>query len=131
MSKLQTEVQQCITKISSSDANVTRATLLFPQSFIGFDGHFEQQSILPGICKIQAVLAVASHTLEDVSLSCVKLAKFFTPVMPGDEITLDLTIKKTADSPVKLSAIITRGSDKIAKIVCLVDTVTGVKYHEA
>jgi len=81
-------------KTGSISANFT-----FPANFIGFDGHFPENPILPGICQIQCVLVVLSEEMNtEVRVSEVQRARFLNTVIPGEEILVKGTTESIGDS---------------------------------
>lgn len=63
------------------------AAFSFPETFVGFNGHFPGQPVLPGVCLIQAVLTAARQsTGRELVLSEVALAKFIAVVLPNQQI---------------------------------------------
>jgi 3-hydroxymyristoyl/3-hydroxydecanoyl-(acyl carrier protein) dehydratase len=93
------------------------ARFSFPPEFIGFQGHFPGKKILPGVCQIQGVLA----TLEKgkgtaVVLQEVVLAKYTSPLFPGDEVTCVVSdFDDPGDSPT-VKAVLTKATTKIAEL---------------
>ncbi len=67
----------------------------FPESFIGFAGHFPDQPVLPGICKIKAGLILLEQQYGAVvEIKEIVRAKFFSPVsvnQPLDFICKELS----------------------------------------
>ncbi len=99
-------------RVNSAAAGSFTAEFLFPASFSGFDGHFPDQPVLPGICLIQAVLAAAEKTLDrKLELVEIVLAKFFSISRPDE--TLTAVCKADKDM---VRAKISRGGDRAAEI---------------
>jgi len=87
----------------------------FPETFTGFQGHFPESPILPGICMIQAAEIVAEHSMGS-DRKTVKNAKFFSPVTPNTRITIEARAKKNI-----IEATITSGQQKNATIKFMVN----------
>jgi len=105
------EIERHVRANSAAEDSFT-AEFLFPASFTGFDGHFPEQPVLPGLCLIQAVLAAAEKALErKLELTEIVLAKFIAVSQP--EETLTAVCKADEDM---LRAEISRGSDRVAEI---------------
>ncbi len=59
----------------------------FSNQFLGFDGHFPGQPVLPGVCMLKAVAV----TLEDwhgrgIRVEEVRKARFLSPIRPGQPL---------------------------------------------
>jgi len=97
------------------------ATFRFPSDFIGFRGHFPNGAVLPGVCKIQAVL-VLCETLKaaPAQLHEVITAKFFAPAARGDELSFDVVQSSCAADRYLVKAHVSRRGERIARIDLLV-----------
>lgn len=73
--------------VDAANKNEFNAEFCFPASFSGFDGHFPQQPVLPGVCLIQAVLCAAEAAAKTAfALSEIVLAKFASVVLPNETL---------------------------------------------
>lgn len=68
------------------DGTIT-ATFCFPPSFVGFDGHFPGNPVLPGIVQLMAALYTAAKGQKTIPLA-IKQAKFTRPVSPNEPVTV-------------------------------------------
>ena len=67
------------------------AEVTIPPNFLGFQGHFPNQPILPGFLHLQLALAVLRLGVREMgSLAGVPVAKFHQPILPGTRIVIDL-----------------------------------------
>ena len=84
------EVRKLVTNLQEDETTKeVSANFKFPTSFLGFKGHFPQESILPGVCQIEMVLAViATHLGSDIKLKSVSRAKFLNIVRPEENTTI-------------------------------------------
>lgn len=75
-------------------AEAATAEIIFPATFIGFQGHFADQPVLPGVCLVLAALVLA-ESIEDAALSIREIvaAKFFSPVAPNAPVRIDCSIE--------------------------------------
>ena len=78
---------------------ITTEVDVAPDSAV-FAGHYPHFSILPGVFTLEAVhRAVERHAAEHGAggpvLAGVKSARFAAPVLPGDTLTVDCTVKAT------------------------------------
>ncbi len=98
-------------KVFSQTAESVAGEFCFPASFSGFNGHFPEQPVLPGVCLIQAVLVLAEslHSAPPV-LKEVVSAKFFAVVRPGDKIQINCTLENGT-----LKALVSGEAGRVAK----------------
>ncbi len=75
-----------MTALESSAAGVLKACFTFPEEFVGFQGHFPSEKILPGVCQIQCVVSMYEKAGKAFLLKEIISAKFFSPVLPSEEI---------------------------------------------
>lgn len=116
MSTIKSEIERSMSGFGKEGKRLT-SCFAFPTGFIGFQGHFPQKKILPGVCQIQCVLTLLEKGSEKtVFLKEVVLAKYFTPVFPGDEVTCVIRDMGDACGEVVVKAAISRESDKIAEM---------------
>jgi 3-hydroxyacyl-[acyl-carrier-protein] dehydratase len=115
LKKIKSEIEQLITDLTRQERTVT-SRFTFPETFIGFQGHFPKHKILPGICQIQCALSTLERAVrQTVELREVALAKYFAPVSPGEEITCVCSdIKEAGEFTFK--AVISKGPVKIAEL---------------
>ena len=106
MSRITREIAQHMSELSEKGEDQATATFLFPKDFIGFQGHFPDEPILPGVCEIQAVLVLlSSWKSKQVLLRTIKSAKFLAPIGSGEEtvITCEVTQEDRRSLAVKAS----------------------------
>ncbi len=115
MKTIKTEIEQYMTALEASGPTVT-ARFVFPEEFLGFKGHFPHKKVLPGVCQIQCALATIERAIQrSVELREIALAKYFSPVSPGEEITCTCSdIAPAGEFTVK--AKITKGPAKVAEL---------------
>ncbi len=93
------------------------AEFCFPASFSGFDGHFPDQPVLPGVCLVEAVLVAAEQTLDQrLELTEIVLAKFFSVSQPNETLTAVCRVDEEM-----IRAKISRGDDRIAEVRLRID----------
>ena len=81
------EVEKNMIAFESSDDKVLTAHFKFPPDFLGFQGHFPLEKVLPGVCQIQCVSSMIERFIgKPVLLKEIVSAKFFAPVLPSEEI---------------------------------------------
>ena len=95
MSRMSREIAQHMSVLCEPGENQLVATFLFPTDFIGFQGHFPGKPILPGVCEIQAVLAMlSSWRSKNIRLGAVRLAKFLAPIGVDEEIEVTCEVTR-------------------------------------
>lgn len=81
------EVERYMTGMESTAEGVLTAHFIFPENFLGFQGHFPTGKVLPGVCQIQCVTSmIEKHTGRAVLLKEIVSAKFLSPIFPSEEI---------------------------------------------
>jgi 3-hydroxymyristoyl/3-hydroxydecanoyl-(acyl carrier protein) dehydratase len=127
LSIIKSEIERAMTGLEKSGARLT-SCFTFPSGFIGFQGHFPQKKVLPGVCQIQCVLTLLEQgSGKAVALKEVVLAKYFSPVFPDEEVTCVINDTGDACGEVVVKAAISRKSDKIAEMKLRVSYDNGEK----
>lgn len=125
MRKIRTEIEQCMTAVEKDGTSLT-ARFLFPPEFIGFQGHFPQQKVLPGACQIQCALTVIEKGLGmRVALREIVLAKFVAPVLPDQEVSCVVSDSGGPGGQWICRARISRGDERITELKLRVSPVDG------
>ena len=68
--------------------DIRKAAFFFPETFVGFDGHFPNNPMLPGIAQIIAATLVV-HPEGSSRIRQIKRAKFVSIVRPGETMTVE------------------------------------------
>ena len=115
MKKVKEDVERCMSGLEASDRTLT-SRFLFPGDFTGFQGHFPGKSILPGVCQIQCALSTLERGKQGVvRVREIVLAKYYAPVLPGEEVTC--TCSNVADSgEFVMKAVLAKGEQKVAEL---------------
>jgi len=80
-------------KSFSANENEATATVVFDPDFVGFQGHFPDNPILPGVCQISLVLAVADRLTQSRQSLCeIVNAKFLSVVQPNQPLTVECSL---------------------------------------
>jgi 3-hydroxymyristoyl/3-hydroxydecanoyl-(acyl carrier protein) dehydratase len=94
-----------------------KSRFVFPPGFIGFQGHFPQKKVLPGVCQIQCALSLLEQgSGKAVVLKEVVLAKYYSPVFPDEEVTCVINEMGDTCGEVVVKAVISRATDKISEM---------------
>ncbi|HAR45741.1 MAG TPA: hypothetical protein DCS42_15885 [Nitrospiraceae bacterium] len=116
MSRMKREIASCMAGLEGSAGDLS-ARFVFPEGFIGFQGHFPAKKILPGVCQVQCVLTMLEgRAHRPIMLKEIKLAKFFSPVAPGEEITCLCKDVQGGDADFTVKAMLSRGEQKVSEI---------------
>jgi len=117
MNKLMQEIKQCMFDLAETKKGEVTARFLFPAEFIGFQGHFLEKPVLPGICKIQAVIAMLQAWEKgDVRLKEIVLAKFLSPVSPHYCLVFIYSKQTEDNSETLIKASVTSKDKKVAEL---------------
>ena len=117
MSLIQQGILQAMFDLEAFGSDGVSAHFLFPKEFIGFQGHFHNNPVLPGICKIQAVVAMHEKFKQRTfRLAEVQQAKFFLPVSCQQKITIQCESKLNPEGHLSVRALVKRAEEKIAML---------------
>ena len=73
-------------------------TVDFDPAFRGFEGHFEGNPIVPGVCLIQAARTAAEAVLGKALVTrSISSCRFRRPVPAGEQITVRIKLEKSED----------------------------------
>ena len=71
--------------------------VLFDPGFRGFEGHFEGNPIVPGVCLISLARVFAEEMLEKrLWVTVINQCRFRRPVMAGDQAECRIVVRDTA-----------------------------------
>jgi len=104
------------------------ATFVFDEEFVGFQGHFPERKILPGICQIMCVTIVMEGWKKKwLSIEEVRKVKYFLPVEPGDELTCKCVIASSSNDNFTVKAILSKGLDKVSDMSLVFSYINSLK----
>jgi 3-hydroxymyristoyl/3-hydroxydecanoyl-(acyl carrier protein) dehydratase len=116
LSTIKAEIERSLTGLAKEGKRLT-ARFAFPFGCIGFQGHFPEKKVLPGVCQIQCALSLLEQgSGKAVVLKEVVLAKYFSPVYPDDEVTCVISDMGDTCGEVVVKAAISRANDKISEM---------------
>ena len=117
MNKLMQEIRQCMSDLAETKKGEVTALFLFPAEFVGFQGHFPDKPILPGVCKIQAVIAMLqAWEKRDIRLKEIVSAKFLSPVSHGEELVFNCRKQTESNNEALIKASVTSKDKKVAEL---------------
>lgn len=95
MNKIRREIRNALSVEPYPDGEGFDAELMLNGDFTGFEGHFPGNPVMPGIYLISACLLAAGEALgSSVKMSRLKSAKFFSPVAPGEKVTINASFEQ-------------------------------------
>ncbi|MBL0716686.1 MAG: hypothetical protein JJV89_01435, partial [Desulfosarcina sp.] len=102
------QIINCMSNFRVSEEGKLCATLVFPADFIGFQGHFPNKPILPGVCKILAVkIMMQKYYKHNLVIKQIRTAKFFAPVTCSDELIVECLPDETENGLYAVKAMLT------------------------
>jgi len=117
MSVVVQQIKKSMSELTETPQGKIIARFTFSPEFIGFQGHFPDKPILPGVCKIQAVMLILQEkNKKKVRLKEVVLAKFFSSVSCGEKIVFECCEHKENNEKTMVKALVTSKGDKIAEL---------------
>ena len=70
--------------------STTRFQCCIPSEFYGFEGHFEGQPILPGVCQLKLVTEAVAAVSGPPRIDRIDRMKFHNFIVPGTAFTLEI-----------------------------------------
>ena len=99
MKNMNDEIRACGIKPAQKTERGWEKTYKFPSDFLGFQGHFPENPILPAVIQIMmAREAVAEQMGQEFDVMKLSRAKYMKVITPGISVTVICTIKDS-DSP--------------------------------
>lgn len=110
-------IEQCMAGLEAKDSGELNAAFIFPEDFIGFQGHFPGNKILPGICQIQCALSMLEKWRgKRAVLKEIVSAKFFAPVLPAEELRCRAVSAAEGSGAFILKASFSRDNKKVSEM---------------
>ena len=117
MIPLARQIESCMSGLGSAGNGKLTARFTFTPDFLGFAGHFPGNPVLPGVCKIQAALAMLRRWYQrEVILKEIVLAKFYAPVSSDAELAFTCDALDGESSPSLVRATVTSDDSRIAEL---------------
>ena len=99
------ELRSRLTALRRTDDGEYLGEIVFDAGFRGFEGHFEGNPIVPGVCLIELVRVHAESVLGRVlEVSAIRSCRFRRPVVAGDGVTSKLRIDAGDDGSYRIGA---------------------------
>jgi len=108
---------ECLTILQvNEEENITKCSFYLDKSFIGFEGHFPDLPILPGVIMIDMARILAEAMIScRVKIIYIDKAKFSKQIYPPNFVNGEVQIKKEKDHLV-VTATLRNDGDKSATI---------------
>jgi 3-hydroxyacyl-[acyl-carrier-protein] dehydratase len=91
MSVLSKEIKTLFHQIACHEDGRITARITFPETFTGFKGHFPGNPVVPGVCKVLAIVVLLEIALKKkIFLRTIPLAKFMSFVTCNEEVMVEL-----------------------------------------
>ena len=104
------ELRSRLTALRRGDGGEYIGEIVFDAGFRGFEGHFEGNPIVPGVCLIELARVHAESVLGKVlEVREVRNCRFRRPILAGDRATGRLKIDADADGRYLLGGVLTVG----------------------
>ena len=97
------ELRSRLTKLRRTEDGEYLGEIVFDAGFRGFEGHFEGNPIVPGVCLIELVRVHAESALGKIlEVSAIRNCRFRRPVLAGDAVTSKLKIDDAGDGSFRI-----------------------------
>ena len=118
LSKIAAQTMEAMKPVVANGTGKAVATFTFGEGFAGFQGHFPDKPVLPGVCQIECVLSLFSHWREArAKLVEIVSAKYVLPILPGEEVTCNISnVKEAGDDIISLSASLLKGKERVSTL---------------
>lgn len=117
MSIIKRDIERCMKGLSQVDENTLTASFIFPEDFVGFQGHFPSHKVLPGVCHIQCVTLMFERSKKrPVFLKEIIQAKYISPVLPSEELVCVCSNSGKEGEDIVLKATISRETRKVSEL---------------
>ncbi len=116
MSLLDNQITELIKdKLEYQEENLNLC-VKFDKNFIGFDGHFPNNPVLPGVVMIKVIIKMYElYNKKEFTLSQIKQAKFIEPVLADTLTSFHVKSENDIDG-IKLQGKVLKSDKIIAKL---------------
>lgn len=116
MSPLARQIRECMSDLGSTEDGLLTARFVFPETFLGFQGHFRGRPVLPAVCEIQGAVAMLEEwEKRGVVLREIIVAKFASPVTCDEEILYACSVTMEGRHAAVVKTTITRHGRSVAR----------------
>ena len=98
VSVMSAELRSRVAGLRQTGENEYACTIDFDPAFRGFEGHFEGNPIVPGVCLIQAARVAAEAVLgKSLVTRSVSNCRFRRPVLAGEQAAIKIRLGETEE----------------------------------
>ena len=121
---LQDELNDCFLSAQTTDTGSVAMEFCYPASFTGFQGHFPNDPILPGVCILQS-LRIGLEKAWQVPLRLAEIvnAKFIAPTRPGETLLFSVRESERQDGRISTKTKVTRNGERVAEFSVKLETI--------
>ena len=106
------ELRSRVADVRQTGEGEYTCTVVFDPAFRGFEGHFDGNPIVPGVCLILTARAAAEVILgKDLATRSVANCRFRRPVLAGEQTAVRLRTEKIGNGLWKIHADIRVGGE--------------------
>lgn len=117
MSQLRQEILQALLQGARPSDTGLQRRFRFPETFIGFQGHFPGEPVLPAFIQVlTAQVAVEEHCGEPLLLEKLLRARFTRIIRPGEDALFDWDEEHDADE-IRAKAVISVEGEKASSFI--------------
>ncbi len=118
MRRIRKEIIDLLSLTPSADSGSFEAEIVFPAEFIGFQGHFPANPIVPGVVVIGALTAACEKALGmPLKITGIEKARFLSPITPGMKVKMHIN-PAPQESGYLVKAKLTSDRKKISSVTC-------------
>ncbi|MCF8044635.1 MAG: hypothetical protein K9J83_02150 [Desulfarculaceae bacterium] len=123
MSRFKKEIDALLEKTFTTDETGCKAEVSFDTDFIGFNGHFPNAPVLPGIVMIQLAVMMCERAVgESLHIAGIREAKFTEPVLPREKITAFLSPAEETENGLRVKGSFNKQDKTAARVSLLLET---------
>jgi 3-hydroxyacyl-[acyl-carrier-protein] dehydratase len=111
------EIGKYMMDFESPADGILTARFTFPEEFVGFQGHFPSEKILPGVCQIQCISSmIEKYSGKPFLIKEIVSAKYLSPVLPSEEIVCRCSLLEDAHEELVVKASVNRAGQAVAEL---------------
>ncbi len=117
MKNIREEIAGHMFDLKQTEQGGLTARFIFPEDFIGYQGHFPGNKILPGVCQIQCIITMLEKWgKKNIVLKEIVLAKFLSSILPSEELTCACNDIGESSGVFTLKASCRKNDEKVAEL---------------